>query len=368
MVWAKRGLLAAGLIAVAAVAAFFAFQRQIGEFAFERAIEANMGRDLSATLPDGLHVFVCGAGSPMPDPLRGGPCLGVVAGKRVLVFDTGSSGARTLARMGFPLARLERIYLTHLHSDHIDGLGEMLLQAWIGGSRKTPMPVAGPVGTGRVVEGFNTAYEIDSGYRLAHHGPEIADTAGFGAVAEPIDLRTDPAALTGGSETSKVVWQGDGLRITAIPVTHAPVHPAFGYRIDYKDRSVTVSGDTIYDPRFVEASAGADVMLHEALSMEMVRTMGDAAADRGLPHIAKIMHDILDYHTSPEDAARAASDAGVTALVLTHIVPPLPSALLEPVFLGDAAENFDGPITIARDGMVVSLPAGSDAVTVDRAF
>ena len=369
MAWARRGLLIFAAIAAAAVVAFFVFQRQIAAIAFERAIATNLGRDLTATLPDGLHVFMCGAGSPMPDPHRGGPCVGVVAGTRVFVFDAGSGGARTLGRMGFPLARLDRIYLTHLHSDHIDGLGEMLLQAWIGGNRKVPVPVAGPIGTRRVVEGFNIAYEIDSGYRLAHHGPDIADLAGFGAVPEQIDLRLAPDMLTGaGEEASKVVFQEGGVRITAIPVTHAPVHPAFGFRIDYKDRSVTLSGDTVYDARFVEASKGVDVMLHEALSVPMVRAMSEAAATRGLPHISKIMTDILDYHASPEDAARAAADAGVDQLVLYHIVPPLPSALLKPVFLGTAARNFPGNITIAQDGLVVSLPSGSDDVSRTRAF
>lgn len=376
--WLWRGLAGLVLAAATAATAGVIFQRDVAQFLFVRAVDANLGRDRSADLPDGLHVFICGAGSPMADPHRGGPCVGIVAGRRAFVIDAGSGGARSLARMGFPLGRIERVYLTHLHSDHIDGLGELLLQAWIGGSRQTPLPVTGPIGTGRVVEGFNTAYEIDAGYRLAHHGPAIANPAGFGAVAEPVDLRTSPASLrpddTGADsngkegETWKVLYQSEGLRITAIPVDHAPVHPAFGYRIDYKGRSVSLSGDTVLDQRFIAASSKVDVMLHEALSPAMVRTMAGAAQARGLANIATILNDILDYHTPPEDAARAAAAAGAGRLVLYHIVPPLPSRLLDRLFQGDAAAHFEGPVEIARDGMLISLPAGSDAVSVSQLF
>jgi ribonuclease Z len=137
MMWRWAALVVSVLL-VAVAAGAFLFQRQIGEAIFRQAVAENVGRDRGAELPDGLHVFMCGSGSPMPDPARAGPCVGVIAGSHAMVFDIGSGGARRLARMGFPVGRLEKIYLTHLHSDHIDGLGELMLQAWVGGSRSTP--------------------------------------------------------------------------------------------------------------------------------------------------------------------------------------------------------------------------------------
>lgn len=351
-------LVAGGLaiLAVGGAVAAVAFQRQIGEAAFRRVVGETVGRDRSAELPDGLHVFVCGSGSPLPDPQRAGPCLGVIAGDDVMVIDAGSGGPRRLARMGFPVGRIDRVYLTHLHSDHLDSLGELMLQAWVGGSRRTPLPVAGPEGVQEVVAGFNAAYRIDAGYRTAHHGVQIADPAGFGGVPEAI-------ASPEGPGRTAVIHDEDGLRITVISVDHEPVSPAFGYRIDYKDRSVVLSGDTAYSEDLVAAAGGADVLFHEALNPGMVLTMRDAAAANGQPHIAKVMGDILDYHASPEDAARAAEAAGVKALVLYHLVPPLPSRLLHPAFLGDAPALFDGSIRVAEDGLLVSLPAGSAAVS-----
>ena len=350
--WIVAGVV---LLAVVAVAGFFLFQRQIGEAAFKQAIAENVGRDRAAELGDGLHVFLCGSGSPMPDPARAGPCIGVVAGERAFVVDAGSGGARRLTRMGFPIAKLERVYLTHLHSDHIDGLGELMLQAWVGGSRSTPLPVAGPVGVADVVGGFNAAYRIDSTYRTAHHGAAVANPAGFGAVAEDI------AAPEGPSLSRVIVDEGD-LKITLIGVQHEPVHPAFGFRIDYKDRSLAISGDTTYSPSFIAAAKGADVMFHEALEPDMVRQMGEMAAARGQANVGKIMMDILDYHASPVDAARAASEAGAGMLVIYHIVPPLPSNLLNAAFLGDAPKAFSGPIRVGEDGLLISLPAGSDSI------
>lgn len=344
------------LLALVAGAGVFAFKRQIGEAMFRRVVERNLGRDRAAELPDGLQVYLCGTGSPMPDPSRAGPCLGVVAGDRAFVFDAGSGSARVLGRMGFPMARLERVYLTHLHSDHFDGLGELLLQAWIGGARTTPLAVAGPEGVAEVVDGFNTAYRIDSGYRTAHHGPEIANPASYGGVAERIDTPGDDG---------RVVLQDGDLTIRAITVSHAPVAPAFGYRIDYRGRSIALSGDTTYNENFVAAASGVDVMFHESLSREFVSVMEQAARARGQAPIAKILSDIQGYHATPEDAARAAREARARLLVLYHIVPPLPSPLLYDAYLGDSRATFSA-IQVGEDGLLVSMPANTDEIHISR--
>lgn len=355
MIWIKRLLIGLVGLAILAFAAFQLLKAQIAERAFERAVDRNAGVDPSAALPDGLHVYLCGAGSPMPDATRAGPCLGVLAGDKAFIFDVGSGGARNLGSMGFPITRLERIYLSHLHSDHFDGLGELLVLSWVGGGRSEPTPISGPVGTQQVVDGINMAYQLDSTYRVAHHGPEVANPDGFGGAAEEIRIPPGPAG-------ELVVLDDGDLKITAILVAHAPIEPAFGYRIDYKDRSISISGDTIYQQRFVAASEGVDLMLHEALNREMVATIGAKLAERGQTNAAKIFSDILDYHTDPEEAARAAQEAGAQHLVYYHIVPQLPAKLLEPLFVGDAGSIFDGTITVGADGMLFSLPAGSEKI------
>lgn len=361
MLWVKRIIFVILGIGLFGFLAFNLFKNQIAERAFHRAIDQNVGVDRSEALPDGLHVYLCGSGSPMPDATRAGPCLGVLAGRRGFIFDVGSGGARNLGTMGFPMANIDTVYLTHLHSDHIDGLGELLLMSWINASRTEPTPVHGPTGTIEVVDGFNAAYRLDSTYRLAHHGMDVANPAGYGGAPEEIVIPQGPAGKL-------VVHEDADLKITAIRVGHAPIEPAFGYRIDYKGRSVAISGDTIYHPGFIAASNGADLMLHEALSRKMVQAIGAKMEERGIENGRRIFHDILDYHTDPEEAAQAAQEAGVQQLVYYHIVPQLPVRLLEGVFVGDSKKIFDGKITVGQDGMIFSLPTGTNDIHRTRGF
>ncbi|MDJ0920065.1 MAG: MBL fold metallo-hydrolase [Henriciella sp.] len=356
--WGRRLLIGALVLLVMAFVGFQLFKKQISWSLFTRVMETRLTDDPVQELSDGLHVYMCGTGSPMPSQ-RAGACMGVLAGERGFIVDSGDGGWANLLQMGFPVGELEAVYLTHLHSDHIDGLGGLMLQAWVGGGRREPLPIRGPVGTADVVAGFNAAYRIDSTYRTAHHGPDIADPGGFGGRAEEIDLPIGP----GGREI--ILDEGD-LTITAFAVDHSPVEPAMGFRIDYKDRSISISGDTIYDQRLIGASRDVDVLFHEALQPRMVKAMQEMAEQVGNKRIATIFHDILDYHTSPEDAAKAASEAGAGQLILYHVVPPLPTRLLYPTFLGDAGKAFDGKITVSEDGMRVSLPAGTDRVTVTQ--
>ena len=350
----------AGLLAVIIGLALIFGRGAIGQMAFERALDNNVGVDQSAKLGDGLHAYVCGSGSPMPDETRAGPCIAVLAGNQAFIFDSGSGSVRKLMRMGFPIQKLQAEFLTHLHSDHIDGLGEALLQAWVGGHRNTPLPVYGPPGTDTVVTGFNAAYTVDSGYRVAHHGAKVVQPSGFGGAAHIITLAE--------GMSSQVVYDKDGVRITVILVDHGPIKPAYGYRIDYKGRSVAISGDTVYSSSFVTAAKGADLMFHEALNKDMVAALGAKLAERGQANTAQIMRDIQNYHASPEDAARAAKEAGVSTLVLYHLVPPLPSKLIEPMFLGSAPSIFRGQLLVGKDGMIISLPAGGKAVNVSSAW
>ncbi|MCZ8017465.1 MBL fold metallo-hydrolase [Novosphingobium sp.] len=357
----KRKLgLGIAVVVLAVGLALFLGRDRLAQRAFDTAIDQNVGIDRSAALPDGVHVYVCGSGSPMPDADRAGPCLAVLAGQQGFVFDAGAGSIRKLGRMGFPMDKLQGAYLTHLHSDHIDGLGELLLQAWIAGSRGTPLPVSGPEGTDQVIAGLMQVYERDKGYRIAHHGPAVARPGGFGGAASIITLAEGQA--------SQVVYDQGGVKITAIRVIHDPVKPAFGFRLDYKGRSVAISGDTIYAPDFVAASKGADVMFHEALNPKMIGAMGAKLAERGRGDQAKIMADIPGYHASPEDAARAAKEAGVKSLVLYHVVPAPPVKLIERLFLGDAGKIWTGDLRVAHDGMIVSLPSGSQAVDYSDAF
>lgn len=354
----KRSKWAIALVIMVLIAglATKAFQAQLGASLFGAAVNKRVGVDATLGLADGLHIALCGTGSPLPNPTRAGPCNVVIAGKHMFIVDTGEGASRNIAQMGLPIARVEGVFLTHFHSDHIDGMGPVMLMRWIGATAISPLPVYGPTGVDKVIAGFNAAYAIDDTYRTGHHGPAIAPPSGAGGIAFPFIL---PEA---GKGDSLVVYEKDGLKVIAVRVNHGPVSPAVGYRFDYKGRSIVISGDTSKSPSLIAAAKGADLLVHEALQPKLVAMMAVALDARGIKNTAQIMRDIVNYHTTPEQAAESAREAGVKQLVLSHIVPAIPSRFFYPAFLGDAPKRFVGPITVGEDGMLFSLPAGSTAI------
>ncbi|MFU7527375.1 MBL fold metallo-hydrolase [Qipengyuania sp. ASV99] len=333
-------------------AAAFVFQKPIGQFAFERAAQQLAGRNQLASLTDGLHIGLCGTGSPMPNPQRAGPCNVVIAGDQVLVVDMGENGNRNLNLMGISAGDVDALLLTHFHSDHIDGIGPLMLFHWTRGASTAPLPVHGPEGVEQVVAGFNAAYVLDHTYRIAHHGETVVPSSGGGAEARPFAIKGDSATIL----------KGGGLTVTAFKVDHDPIRPAVGYRFDYKGRALCISGDAAKSANLIAVCRGADLIVHDALQPRLLKEVEAAFAAQGNANTAKIFHDIQDYHSTPEQAAESAQAARAQMLVLSHLVPPLPAAYLYPAFLGDAPARFDGEIAVGEDGMLFSLPPNSEAI------
>ncbi len=317
------------------------FKVQIGERLFGKAVATNFGNNVLADLPDGLHVILIGTGSPLADPSRAGPSTAVIAGKRLFIIDSGGGAVRKMGEIGLPAAATERVFLTHFHSDHIDGLGELMLQRWAGGGYDAPLPIHGPSGVAQVVTGLNAAYAQDRDYRIAHHGADVVPPSGFGGT--PIVFETG------------MVMDDAGVTVTAFAVDHDPVSPAIGYRFAYKGRSVVITGDAAYSDDLARQAKGADILISEALNPDMVGVIESAAREAGNPRIAKIMADIPDYHITPVQAAQVAQDAEAKLLVYTHIVPALPTPYLNARFTKGAADKFSGDIIVGQDGMIFSL-------------
>jgi ribonuclease Z len=359
----RRIAFALGLAALAGAAAAVMTSTDVQRYLFERGAERMTANVNAAPLADdALRVAVCGSSAPLPSARRAKACIAVFAGGRFYIVDAGPESTENLALWGIPLDRIGGVLLTHFHSDHIGDLGELQLQTWAGG-RRQPLAVYGGPGVETVVEGFNRAYRLDQGYRTAHHGEAVMPAAAWGMVARPVALAGEP---TPAKDRSRVFFDDGALRITAIEVDHAPIEPAYAYRFDYRGRSVVVTGDLKDHPPLIRAAEGADLLVSEAISRTMTASLERAAGGAGRGATAAIMHDVQDYHVSPEEAARAANEAGVGLLVFYHLLPAPDGFLMRRLFAAGVDAIRPEGWAIAEDGSLYTLPLGSAEIRTGR--
>lgn len=293
-----------------------------------------------------LHVILCGTGSPLPDPDRAGSCTAIIAAGQLILIDAGPGSWRKAMLSNVPGPALSAAFLTHFHSDHIGDLGEAMTMSWANG-RSSPLNVYGPPGVEEVVRGFNQTYSLDKGYRVAHHSPEVVPPSAHDMVAHEIVIKD--------AQTKMLVFEKNGLKVYAFAVDHRPVIPAYGYRIEYAGRSVVITGDTAACDNVARQAQGADILLHDAMAKTTVSFAAANMENQGQRRTAKMLRDILTYHASTIEAAKAAADAKVDTLVLTHLVPPPANVGGERPFLAGVPEIFSGKVVVAKDGLRFDL-------------
>lgn len=294
-----------------------------------------------------LHVVLCGTGSPLADANRAQACTAIIAGNEFVLVDVGSSSWRKVATNNLPAQNLSAVLLTHFHSDHIGDLGEAVMQSWAAG-RTQKLNVCGPPGVEKIVAGFTQAYALDTDYRVLHHGEDMMPRAAANAIAQPIKLKSDDAAA--------LVFERNGLKVTAFKVNHDPVVPAYGYRFEYKGRVVVISGDTAKSDNLAKHAAGADLLIHEVIVKPLLQFAASNFERAGNQRRAKMARDIITYHASPIEAAEVAASAKAETLVFTHIVPPPTNPQIEQALTRGVSDVFKGKVVIGNDGMRFDLP------------
>ena len=267
-----------------------------------------------------VTVTLLGTGSPLPDPNRAGPATLVRAGDANLLVDAGRGVVMRLAAAGLFPSMVTGVLLTHLHSDHICALNDVITSHWVTSPGPVSLPVHGPVGTAEVVDGIQRMLGPDVGYRLDHH-----DDLTEGPRLEVVEHGPGEAFELG------------GCTITTHATDHRPVEPTLGYRIEHAGTVAALAGDTIPCPGLDDLCAGADLYVQTVIRDDLVALVPNAR-----------LQDILDYHSSVEQAAQTAARAGVGTLVLTHYVPPLQPGQ-EDEWRSIAAAHFGGEIVLGDD-------------------
>ena len=300
---------------------------------------------------DSLTAVVCGSRSPINDPNRAEACILVQAGDQIFIFDTGNGSAQNLNNWNMPWNRLEGIFYTHLHSDHISDIADFHQGTWLNGQRSSKQKVFGPEGVQLLTDGIELAYTKDYFFRNEHHGDVIAPLNIVGFDTHTVNLN------------NPVLIDNEDLKITAYSVSHDPVDPALGYRIDYKGRSISISGDTIYDQNLVNNSKNVDVLFHESMSLEILDLINANAKATGNMVAEIVTIDILDYHTPILEVVKAAKEANVRHLVFYHHLPAPRNQIMEDVMYRGVDEIMQ-EWTASNDGTMIILPIDSEEIII----
>ncbi len=272
-----------------------------------------------------LKVTLLGTGSPMPSPDRAGPATlisaGVGAEGEHYLVDAGRGVLMRLAACGLGAPNLAAVLITHLHSDHITDLNDVITTRWVMTFEKTPLTIVGPVGTQQVVDHILASLDPDIEYRLAHH--------------EDLDHRPPVSVV---EVTEGVVDLPGDVQITCGQTDHKPVEPSVGFRFDFEGASVVAAGDTVPCEGLDALCEGANALVHTVIRKDIIANIP-----------MQRMQDTLDYHSSPEEAAQTAAKAGIDTLIYTHYVPPMPVSGTEDDWRALGAAHFDGAIELGDD-------------------
>lgn len=305
----------------------------------------------TAVLNDGkLHLYLCGTGVPQVtmQAVRKPACLAAIADGQFMLFDAGDGAVQTLGEMSLPFHQLQTVFLTHLHSDHMSGLGELMNGSWHSG-RTDRMTVYGPYGTMAMMDGWRTAYQADILYRSIGGNGVLQPAL---ALANAVEIAATPEA--------KQVYQGKNITVSVFKVDHQPVFPAFGYILHYKNCKIVISGDTRVDASLTNNSKDADLLISEAVSHPLYGSVeAQLKTEKASAATIAFANQIFNYHADSWALAKMASASNVKQLVLTHLLPSIPTdeASLNS-FKAGMSTFYDKPITVANDRDEVII--GSD--------
>jgi ribonuclease Z len=281
-----------------------------------------------------IKVILLGTAGPEYFPDRMGMSTLVEANGQLLLFDVGRGANQRLYQSRVNPKDISKIFITHLHSDHIEGLPDLWMTPWFLLGRDHGFDVWGPDGTEQMVQGMRTMFGHDLKARVNQFNP-----------IENLGIRTHIV-------TEGPVYNEAGVKVTAFPVEHADGNPAFGYRVDCDGRSVLLSGDTTLNDNVIKYGAGADLIVHNVI----------AFSDR-LSQMPE-MKGVLAKLTTPEQAAEVFQQTKPKLAVYSHIVTKELEGKKgeDQIIARTRAAGYNGPLVMGLDRM--SFEIGDKITTI----
>ena len=255
-----------------------------------------------------------------------------------VIVDCGLGVSAAMVRAGHALTNLTHIFISHYHSDHCLELGNLIHTAWTSGLSK-PIKVFGPPGLENIWENFLKMMKFDIDVRIKDEGrPPLHDLVSIQVY--------DPEGDQVFSIFNEREFFASGLRNS-----HPPINDSFSLRFDLGNKSITFSGDTAYFPNLAKLAKGSDILVHEAMLERGVNYIVEKTknADERLEQHLKLSH------TLAAEAGDIAMDAGVSHLLLNHLIPPEREICNDDEWLSEVRKTFDGSCSVGFDGMRVFL-------------
>lgn len=296
---------------------------------------------------DEIKVVLVGTAGPMSPDIAQNSTAVFVNGQ-FLLFDAGDYAQKRIEQFNLPSESLDAVFLTHFHNDHIADLGEVMQRSYMLGREKN-LVVYGPTGTEDIVTGFNMIYTADSDYRTEHHGEEVM----------PIEYQFATAKEFDSELKEVVVYEKDGVVVTAFKNYHPPINPTFGYKVEYNGKKVVISGDTLLTEALTEYSNSADLLVMDIMNYDLVTLMEETYKEIGDDQLAKILYDIREYHPDVKDVAMMANNQNVKRLALTHYAPAAPhKSMMDRFYVNPIKEIYKGQLFAGGDGTIIVIPLG----------
>ena len=289
-----------------------------------------------ALAADEMRIIACGTGMPNARPRQAAACFLVELGNGdKFIFDIGLGSAERISAMQIPYDYLDKVFIGHLHADHIGDLDAL----WIGGvisNRQVPLRIWGPsgdqekLGTRYMTEKMKEMYAWDWASRQGN-----VNTKGFEMDVTEFDYKA----------VNEVIYQENGVTIRTIPAIHA-VDGSVSFILEWNGLKFAFSSDTYPNKWWMEHTKDSDLAIHECFAPPSIMVNKQKFA------VGDALNVATQVHTSPAMFGKVMSQIKPRMAVGYHVFNDFDT---KPQIMSEIRQTYDGPVELAIDYMVFNV-------------